>query len=342
MNIGILTHPQEGNYGGILQCYALNSFLKKLGYNTIVINRGPNDNWLKSILRKILRTLHHPRYYHKGEVDVNINMRPFVREKLHRTNKICSDNKMRRVCKDYTMDAVIVGSDQVWRYDFALNYGYNFFLDFVPNDVLKLSYAASFALPTWKYGAEDTTKIRYLLNKFKAVSVREEDAVALCKENLGIDAEWLLDPTILLDAEEYSQVSSNRLLENKFVFIYWLGDENQAQPIIKKYKDQGYKVVYVSLRANIIKPSIEDWISYIKYADIVHTDSFHGCVFSILFQKHLVPTKSLYTDSRTVSLFKLLGLQMGNIQCEDYNEEVTRRINQAREKSKKFITQNLR
>lgn len=342
MNIGILTHPQEGNYGGILQCYALNTFLRKLGYSTIVINRRPNDNRLKQIVRSILRTLHHPRYYHKDEVDINFNMRPFVREKLHRTRKICSDSKMRRICKEYTMDAVIVGSDQVWRHDFALNYGYNYFLDFVPDNVLKLSYAASFALPIWKYCSEDTLKIQNLLKRFKAVSVREEDAVALCKVNLGINAEWLLDPTILLDAKDYSQVSSTRLLNNKYVFIYWLGDENISLPIIADYKSQGYEVVYVSLRTKRIKPSIEDWISYIKYADIVHTDSFHGCVFSILFQKTLILAESLFTDSRTVSLFKLLGLKLGNIQYDDYTDKVAERINQAREKSKNFLTQNLR
>lgn len=342
MNIGILTHPQDSNYGGILQCYALNTFLRKFGYNTLVINRVHDDKWFKPILRSLLKLFHHPRYYHKGEIDVNVNIRVFVTRMLNRTKPIKSQCRMFRVCKQYKLDAVIVGSDQVWRYDYALNYGYNYFLDFVPDHIVKLSYAASFALPAWRYSEVETARISSLLSRFKAISVREEDAVALCKDYLDVDATWLLDPTILLDVTDYDAISSKRLLNSKYVFIYWLGDEDLAVQVIENYKTQGYDVVYISLRANRIKPSIEDWLSYIKYADIVYTDSFHGCVFSILYMRHLVMSPSLFKDSRTVSLFNLLGLQMGEICKSCYTCEVVERINDAREKSKIFLTQNLK
>lgn len=323
MRIGILTHPQGANYGGILQCYALSTYLKKLGHTPIVIRRE-NDKgfFLWTLIRNILKALHFPRYYTSNACDKTRLIRPFVEKYITRTQPMRSQKQMKTVCDEYNLGAVIVGSDQVWRADYAMNFGYNYFLDFVPSNVKKLSYAASFGLSDWQYDLEQTNRIKHLLSFFSGVSVREENAVRLCKENLGITPKWLLDPTMLLKAEDYEKIISPRIIKNKYVFVYWLGDKSLVSKDIDNYKEQGYRIVDINLRDEREQESVEDWLSYIIYADCIITDSFHGCVFSILFKKRFVVrmNKSGGT-SRLESLFKMMRISMQGQEIINSNYE---------------------
>ena len=240
MRIGILTHPQHANYGGILQCYALSEYLKKLGYTPFVIKRGNNRPFLlKRWIVSLLRFLRIPRYNHPNKVDRTLNMRPFVKQYLNLTHPVYNDKQIRELCYEYGLTAVIVGSDQVWRRSFALNYGYNYFLDFVPPHIIKASYAASFGLDVWDYTKEETQHLKRLINEFTFISVREESAVSLCAENLDVNAEWVLDPTLLLTMDDYNKITSPRLIDDKYVFVYWLGDKTIIQKDVEKYKTDG-------------------------------------------------------------------------------------------------------
>lgn len=284
MKIGILTHPQGINYGGILQGYALYTVLLKMGHEPIIIQRGLNRQFFVwEWIRAILRFFHFPRYY--SPKDQFCEILPFLKKYFTRTKMIRSHRKMRQVCKKYNLDAVIVGSDQVWRADFAMKFGYNYFLDFVPDNIIKLSYAASFGLSEWHYSPAQTTIIKELLSRFNGISVREESGVSLCQEYLSIKPELLLDPTMLLNHDDYDKITSKRLIKNKYIFVYWLGETAEIENDIEYYKAQGYDIASIYLRTDITLPSIEDWLSYIKYADIILTDSFHGCVFSIILNK---------------------------------------------------------
>lgn len=309
MKIGILTHPQSSNYGGILQCYALCTYLRKLNHEPIVIQRVADKSFfLWSIVRNILRVCHFPRYYHPETVDRMVNIRPFIQKHLVRTEPVNSQNKMKKVCKMYGLDAVIVGSDQVWRHDYAMKYGFNYFLDFVPDDVVKASYAASFGLSDWQYTHRETEIIKQLLDRFKGISVREEDAVSLIKDNTGKNALQLIDPTMLLKQEDYCNITSHRLVKEKYVFVYWLGDKNLIASAIERYKTEGYTIVNINLRDICEQISVEDWLSYIKYADYVITDSFHGCVFSIIFERQFIAFGNKSGgNSRIKSLCKMFG-----------------------------------
>lgn len=311
MKIGILTHPQSTNYGGILQCYALCTYLRKLNHEPIVIQRVADKSFfLWSIVRNILRVCHFPRYYHPETVDRMVNIRPFIQKHLARTEPVNSQNKMKKVCKKYGLDAVIVGSDQVWRHDYAMKYGFNYFLDFVPDDVVKASYAASFGLSDWQYTHRETEIIKQLLDRFKGISVREEDAVSLIKDNTGKNALQLIDPTMLLKQEDYDNITSHRLLKEKYVFVYWLGDKNLIASAIESYKTEGYTIVNINLRDICEQISVEDWLSYIKYADYVITDSFHGCVFSILFERQFIAFGNKSGgNNRIKSLCKMFGFE---------------------------------
>ena len=139
MKIGILTHPQSINYGGILQCYALSTYLRKEGPDVIVIRRENNSPTLKRIVRQVLKIFHIKPYYNKDEAKKGSQIKDFVNKQLVRTTPIYSQQGMQRICSKYNLKTLIVGSDQVWRRSFALKYGYNYFLDFASSDVRKLS-----------------------------------------------------------------------------------------------------------------------------------------------------------------------------------------------------------
>lgn len=311
MIIGILTHPQGVNYGGILQCYALKTFLEKMGHNTIVIRREPNKQFfLWEWIRTLLSKLHVPRYYKPNVIDRGVQIRPFVERYINRTVPIRSNSDMRKVCTKYGLKAVIVGSDQVWRKSFATCFGYNYFLDFVPRGIIKASYAASLGLDKWEYSPEQTRQICKCLKVFKGVSVREESAIELLKEHVGIEPLHHVDPTLLLTSQDYQKITSPRLVKGKYVFVYWLGDKQYIQDDVCKYKDKGYIVIEMYLRDEAEQMAVEDWLSYIKYADLVITDSFHGCVFSILFEKRFKVHQNISGGvGRISSLFNMLQLE---------------------------------
>lgn len=310
MKIGILTHPLKTNYGGILQCYALCTVLRRMGHQPVIIDRrhdrGP---LLWRICRKILKALKVPRYNppvnEKGK-----RIKPFIDKEFEILPPVDSNRKMRKCCGQNKLDAVIVGSDQVWRRDFALKFGWNYFLDFVPDNVIKLSYAASFGLDQWVYTSSDALKIKNLLSSFSGVSVREKDAVILLRNNIGIEADCDIDPTLLLKNEDYDRIAAERPISKPYVFIYWLGKKSDIVDEIERYRIKGYEIITVFLRDDKIELGIGEWIAAIKYADCVITDSFHGCVFSILYnRKFKIYKNSSGGVSRLSTLFEMFGIK---------------------------------
>ena len=313
MKLAILTHPLGANYGGILQAFALSSYLKGQGHDVTVLNRQSNLPLAKRILKSVLVALHHPRYNNPRYK----HLVSFVKKYINYSKPLSTDGQMSGFVKGNSMDAVIVGSDQVWRTGFAMGYGYNYFLDFVPAGVRKLSYAASFGLSQWEYNNEQTQRIKQLVSEFKAISVREDEGVQLCKDNMGVTADHVLDPTMLLNASDYEPVTSERKVKDDYVFVYWLGSAEEKQKAIEAASIECKRIVDISLRGSEPLMPIEDWLSYIKYADHVVTDSFHGCVFSILFGKQFtICANDSGGNGRLRSLFSMLGIDMSSPQID--------------------------
>ncbi len=336
MKIAILTHPLGANYGGILQAFALSLFLKKQGHDVIVLNRQTNTPSIKRFLKSLLVILNHPRYNNPKYK----HLASFVKKYINYSKPLYTDDEMKSSILAAKVDAVVVGSDQVWRKDFATNYGYNYFLDFVPDDIRKLSYAASFGLSKWEYTKEQTTYIKQLLSTFSAISVREDEGVRLCKDYVEICAEHVLDPTLLLKPEDYNAITSPRLINDKYVFVYWLGSKEEKEKAIPNSNVKHMKIVDISLREDAPLMSIENWLSYIKYADLVVTDSFHGCVFSILFQKQFaICNNNSGGNGRLKSLFSMLNINPTNTSIE--YSHVLESLNKYRSISETFINRAL-
>ncbi len=336
MKIGILTHPLGSNYGGILQAWALSTYLKSQGHDVVVLNRRNNLSLFKRIVKNVLIAIGYKRYANPKYVQLE----RFVIQYINYSTPLSADSQMTNYVKRHGLDLVIVGSDQVWRPDFAKKYGFNYFLDFVPQGVKQASYAASFGLSDWGYNSEETRIIAQLLSKFVSVSVREDEAVKLCKDNLGIEVEHLLDPTLLLTNTDYDKIASGRKITEPYTYVYWLGSEEDKQKALSMYGGQN-KIVEISLRGNAQLDSIEDWLSYIKYSENVITDSFHGCVFSIIYHKQFnICDNFSGGNGRLSSLIKMLNIDL-NSDAINY-DEVYKELESLKMKSLGYLNEILK
>lgn len=331
MKIGILTHPLGTNYGGMLQNYALQTVLKRLGHTPETLHYClPTSAKIKvlSFCGRLLKRLKGQNVPLRGwptkdeEDTICQNTRKFIEGNIN-TTELVPLSKI-RFFKINGYDAFIVGSDQVWRGD--RGYTHQFFLsDFKDSYVPKISYAASMGVDWWSFNKKDTELCKDLIKEFRAVSVREESAVTLCKEHLCVEAKLVLDPTLLLDSSDYRNLISHTFAKNvpeKYMMIYVLDKSAEKKAIIdsasytlslpthevmaKSY----FGEVGKSRLQDCILPKVEDWIRGFANADYVITDSFHGTVFSIIFNKQFVAIANYERGaSRFLSLLKMLGIE---------------------------------
>lgn len=307
MKIGIITLPLHTNYGGVLQAYALQTVLKKMGHEVVTVDKG----WWE------LRCSPFRRTYWRYRVR-SWHTRRFVAKYMDVVvpkdwNEIIALN----------LDALVVGSDQVWRPLYFNEDIRNAFLYFAKDcNVKRIAYAASFGTETWEYTSQQTASCAELIKLFNAVSVREESAGMLCRQHLQVKADVLPDPTMLLNVEDYSiffqkkykSVNENVLCTyfldpdaDKSELVEWVAGANgtfAVQELGVCTEDGSYPLL------KRIQPPVESFLSGIAMASVVVTDSFHGCVFAILFHKpFIVYGNSFRGMARFCSLLKIFGLE---------------------------------
>ena len=325
MKIAILTQPLHNKYGGNLQNFALQKVLKDLGHEPITIDRhSPISLRTKLRLGYFKRLLLH---YLKGEpkpsfnayfiskkqqADIRQEISRFIDTHITKTPRLYSDKAVQAIFKENNFEAVIVGSDQCWRPMYSPNI-YTYYLDFLKDnkEIKKLAYAASFGTDQWEYTEEQTVRCKKLIQQFDLVTVREKAAVNLVTEKLNKDAEFVLDPTLLLSKEDYIELFVGKNLpDNKGIYTYILDDSDWKTQVVETAKETlglpQFSNQHNKHTVNNEKiPSIESWIKGFADADFVVTDSFHGTVFSIIFNK---PFISLVNVSRGASRFEsILG-----------------------------------
>ena len=338
MRIAILTLPLNTNYGGILQAYALQTTLQQIGHRAVVLdtNRYPTISLYKAILAYPLRIY---KKYIKGDKRIIIrreyqtkvrnlffchNTEIFIRHYIRRL-----EYSSLATLSFHNFDAIIVGSDQIWRPMYFKPIE-NAFLQFAQNwDIKRIAYAASFGTDNWEYSTEQTKKCKALVKKFDAISVREDSGVKLCKQYLNIQAKHVLDPTMLLTAQDYIKLIPKDLLvtnKKRKLFIYILDKTTKKQQIIDYIANEksleknnvGAPIYDESLPlTERIQPPVEDWLEGFINADFVITDSFHACVFSILLKR---PFIAIGNQQRGMSRFKSL-LTMFNLKDRLIYEE---------------------
>ncbi|PVH25588.1 polysaccharide pyruvyl transferase family protein [Sphingobacterium corticibacter] len=327
--VGIMSLPLHTNYGGILQAYALQEALKRLGNHVYIIDseNKKEPSGLEMLKRYVKRSIQ--KYLLRKNVEIFREKRikqeyPIVAQHTNQFigsyfKNIVQLEKI-KADKSFSLDAIVVGSDQIWRprYYHAIE---NAYLDFVKDRKLRrISYAPSFGTDAWEYSEAQTQLCKDLLSKFDSVSVREDSALQMVKKNFGRDAVHVLDPTMLLQPEDYLNVVGQ--VENKYGskgITYVLDNSGEKKQILDEVSAR-IGLSFVPLNVQIgdngpdvtsrIAPPVENWLQGFAEADFVITDSFHACVFSILFNKpFIVVANKTRGTSRMSSLLKMFGLE---------------------------------
>lgn len=331
MKIAILTLPIDGNYGGNLQLYALKNILEKWGHQVVIIDRKCNRisilrlclGTIKRIFLKLLFASSYPISYkalRDREACILRYALTFSEYYLNPKTEPCRSTKD-LMKKALGFDAYIVGSDQVWRPSYTPDI-YNYFFDFLAdNSSLRIAYAASFGHEFWELSDNQTRICKHLVASFKAVSVREDSAVQLCHEHLNIDVQHVLDPTMLLFSSEYIstfiEVTAKKRSRQLLVYILDMSQEKQEM-VNKVHEFCGYECIkdkffivekWRTSTVKVLSP-IQEWLLGFWESEFVVTDSFHGCVFSILFNKpFVVYVNSERGTARFDSLLRLFHLE---------------------------------
>ena len=370
MKIGILTQPLRYNYGGLLQAYALQSVLKSLGHEVWILQREKERHafllWLKNLLfnlgRIVLGKSLKKWLYRRTEQRIWRNTLDFSAcNIIPKSPVLTSTAALKRYWLSNHFEACVVGSDQVWRPKYSPNI-YNYYCDFLDDDRFsRISYAASFGVEDWEYSQEESQRCRELISRFRAVSVREESGITLCKEHFCIDAVHVLDPTLLLDAQQYRDLvgtGANSVDKGK-LFSYLL-DETQAKRDTLKNVSSAtglcpFTTMPVQDACNIserVFPPVTDWIRAFDDAEMIVTDSFHGCVFSIIFNKPFwVVLNRKRGAARIESLLNQFSLQdrlvaeggmPSRVDAEIDWDRVNARKNELKQASMNFLSDNLK
>lgn len=372
--IGILTLQKVTNYGGCLQAYALQSCLNNLGfYSEIIDIERPLKKSIKlreeyGLLTQIIYIIYismrkFGTYIKnvfsfkdilllklKGKKD---KFRHFEQRNLVFSDKQYSLKEIKNCQNNYR--AIIVGSDQVWNHEFLFVIE-PYFLEFIDNGIRKISYAASFGVNS----IPNSYFERYAnwLKGFDFLSVREKSGADIIKKIANIDASIVLDPTLLIEAKEWNKlIDSVPKTKEKYILCYTLSAENTlAIAIAKKIAvNKKYKIIKIgNSKEDINIPNVEtrwqvgplEFLTLIRDAEVIVTNSFHGTAFSLNFGKPFYCTlnKANTRIGRILDLLKLAGLEdriiystsefsekeiniaSGNVNMKELNEERNKSI----------------
>ena len=333
--IAIITFHNAINYGAILQCFALQNFIRREFDCTVkVIDYCPDffkkafydpaKPWtaygvkskIKAFLKKVLFYTEVKKLSRKHAllyefIKKNIDTVPFTSE----------------VGKDF--DIYITGSDQVWNLK-MVNGDTTYLLDFVHNGI-KLSYAASFKIENIDSYALNNYKKN--LSTFKAISVREQNLQVFLDKELNLYSSVVLDPTLLIGRKFWNKrVYDKSILRNKYLLIYYVNPPDMLLRYAFSYaKKNGLNVVSLNHIRNyndyidFSDASIDEFINLVAYAEVIFTTSFHGMAFSIIFEKaffYEIPEKSGNNNARLISLANKLGLENRNIAKCDFESKI--------------------
>jgi hypothetical protein len=370
MRIGILTLPLHTNYGGILQAYALQTVLERMGHDVCLIEKKRQPLRLPlwkaplSYGKRIIKNLTGHPYPICFEQKIN-REEPLVRQN---TDKFVNKYIKRRFVDDFSeigkddFDAIVVGSDQVWRPKYFIDGIENAYLTFAKEwNIRRIAYAASFGTDKWEYSSEQTTSCRRLLKNFDAVSVRESSAVTLCREHLGVDVKRVLDPTMLLSTNDYMKLfdANGTPKSNGNLLCYIIDETPEKMSFVNKIAQERGLIPFrvnskvenlIAPLQERIQPPVEQWLRGFYDADFVVTDSFHACVFSILFNKpFFVLGNEKRGLSRFSSLLGMFGMENLLVTNKDLNEKqndidwarVMSLLAEEKKKAINFLNENL-
>lgn len=315
MKIGIYTIHSHFNYGAMLQAYATQKAIEKMGFEVLIVNlftkKEEKKNKLRSFdsnfftnLKYSIASLHPDMIkkfsrFEEFHNDLNLTKRYYSKEELFKNPPI--------------MDLHLVGSDQVWNLQNGVDE--YFFLTFLKPQDLRMSYASSFGTSN----IDDKYKpfLKKHLSLFSSIGVRENDGVTIVKESTGLEAKQVLDPTFLLSENEWNSIISERLINEDYVLYYGFDNSKTSKSIIENIRVK-LKIKVVAVSASFSFPHEVDrfvrdagpkeFLNLIKYSKFVIASSFHGVALAIKFKKSFFSIKHPTRNSRMETILTNLGL----------------------------------
>lgn len=339
MKIALLNLQYDNNYGGNLQRYALMKVLQEMGHDVTHLNLRFNFNpdplhkhpirILKRVVRKLV--LDHSldlikEYKLQEKYKGSCSVTDIFYNKYIKHTKILEYKS--DLLKYSNYDVYLVGSDQVWRKSIAALYGIDtFFFDFLPDNVQRIAYGVSLGTDKNELTNDDLECLTPLYKKFHSVSVREDSALALFEQYHwnNPQAVQVLDPTLLLSKNDYLELindgTTNPSEGNMFCYI--LDPTEEKDNLIKEYEQKkGLKAFKSSLDYKN-QMSVQQWLRSFNESDFIITDSYHGIIFSVIFNKPFKLLNNVFRgNARFESLIRLLELQSDteNINWEKINQ----------------------
>ncbi|EOV0172571.1 polysaccharide pyruvyl transferase family protein [Vibrio vulnificus] len=344
MKIAILTQPLFNNYGGLLQAYALQKYLKDNGHDVLTVDFYRDEPSLRDRVREVVYNLICKCVLRRPVANVFAMSKSKQREIAKHTARFCAENikttqTIRSLSefdyiKNYGFDAYVVGSDQVWRPIYSPGLP-AFFLDFVKGyDVRRIAYAASFGVDNCnEYTQQDLSNYSRSLSQFDAIGVRESSAVDICRESFSVDAIHVIDPTLLLDKSDYSAlVEKDQINVSEGNMMVYVLDKNPIkQDMIKKVASIKGLSPFTVMQDPVtgVFPPVTAWLRGFMDAKFVVTDSFHGVAFSIIFNKPFIAIankgRGLARFTSILELFQLkdrLVFELTDVTEELVNREI--------------------
>lgn len=358
MNVGIITYHRSQNYGAQLQAYALRRVVEKLGHRAAVLDGNTIGesglfHWscasgraLLGSLRNNILSLCFNRTRHR-------RFREFSQRLLGRTAPCMSRPALQRECAAY--DAIITGSDQVWHPQICEG-DTSFFLDIPIASHRKIAYAPSFGVS--EYTPEQVARYMPLIADIAHLSVREESGQQLIRKHLQREAPLVLDPTMLLERADWESVAQDSPYRHYLLYFSILDSLPGSDAYVRRVaREKGLRIVRIGSVRDVLKRGFinarhvgpQGFLGLVRDADYVITSSFHGCVFSILFEKQFLCLLNRNDrNSRLETLTAQLGLSGRLVRHVDTPhaseqlpityEPVRQRLAQKRRESLQFLT----
>ena len=321
--IGIMTlYFNNTNYGGILQAYALQKTIEKYGYVCKQISYDPYKKFpkkMKKIIKNQVNAVKYGRWYKRYNSRIKL-IKQFELSIPH-TDIVC-DKDIYKLNKKF--DVFVCGSDQIWN---PIGWRPAYFLDFADKGKPKIAYSASVARN--ELTKNEVELITKNTEDFYAISIREIQSIeAIQRHKPSFCAIDMPDPTILVDRKEWNLLTKTSDKKRPYIFAYFLGgNEEHMNMAIKYAKEKNYEIIFVDAllcdhkawensHKSVMQKNVDvgDFLTLIKNAELVITDSFHGAVFSIIFERpfyiinRFIESDGMSMNSRIWNLMKITGL----------------------------------
>lgn len=320
MKIGILTFQNADNYGAVLQVFALQKTIEKHKENACVEIINYDPSYIKDEYKLINFNFSTPvralKSFAKTFIYLPVKIKVKSKFKRFRDQYLSiSTSSFNKIEFNSGYDSVIVGSDQVWNSEIT-KHDDVFFLSFLPNEIKKISYAASLGKNT--LSDKDQQFIADNIDNFDYISVRESSAVNKLQDISNKTIKRVLDPTFLLNKDIWNNLCGLNQIDDKYILLYIVSMNDEAMKIAEHLsKKTGLPVWYIntSYKKNrygfkhIRNVGPLDFLKLFKNAEFVVTTSFHGTAFSIIFEKVFFTIPYELTSSRMTDLLKLFNLE---------------------------------